>query len=96
MHVLTGYGRDGLGGQCVLAFTHGQDPSLAHLFIAYAGGFNLKKVTQTKAPIFQAINEAKRLGKAGSRVWEMSIADLLTEPLDAARKRLNISAPHQS
>ena len=26
-HVLTGYGRDGLGEQCVLLFTHGQSPS---------------------------------------------------------------------
>lgn len=94
LHVLTGYGRDGLGEQCVLAFTYGQDPSLAHLFIAYAGGFNMKKETRTKAPIFRAINEAKRFGKAGPRVWEMAITDLLAEPLDAARKRLNIGTPH--
>ncbi|QLC26275.1 hypothetical protein HFP57_15385 [Parasphingopyxis algicola] len=94
LHVLTGYGRDSLGEQCVLAFTYGQDPSLAHLFIAYAGGFNMKKVTRTKAPIYRAINEAKRHGKAGPRVWEMPITDLLAEPLDAARERLGIGTPH--
>ena len=94
LHVLTGYGRDGLGEQCVLAFTYGQDPSLAHLFIAYAGGFNMKKETQTKAPVFRAIGEAKRHGKAGPRVWEMNITELLAEPLDAVRERLNIGTPH--
>ncbi|WP_116237214.1 Coq4 family protein [Parasphingopyxis lamellibrachiae] len=93
LHVLTGYGRDSLGEQCVLAFTYGQDPSFAHLFIAYAGGFNLKKETGTRAPIFRAIGEAKRHGKAGPRVWEMNITELLAEPLDAARERLNIGVP---
>ena len=93
LHVLTGYGRDGLGEQCVLAFTYGQDPSLAHLFIAYAGGMNMKKVTGTKAPVFKAINQAKRHGKAGPRVWEMPIAELLAEPLDAVRERLHIGEP---
>lgn len=93
LHVLTGYGRDSLGEQCVLAFTYGQDPSLAHLFIAYAGGFNMKKVTRTKAPVFRAINEAKRHGKAGPRIWEMPITDLLAEPLGAARARLKIGTP---
>ena len=29
MHVLSGYGRDALGEQCVLAFTYGQQPALA-------------------------------------------------------------------
>ncbi len=38
LHVLTGYGRDALGEQCVLAFTYSQQPSPAHLLIAYAGG----------------------------------------------------------
>ena len=59
LHVLTGYGRDAVGEQCVLAFTYGQSPAPAHLFIAYAGGYNVKKTIQTKAPIFRAINEAR-------------------------------------
>src|SRR3546814_16483062 len=35
MHVLTGYGRDALGEQCVLLFTHGQNPSHGHLLLGY-------------------------------------------------------------
>lgn len=93
LHVLTGYGRDALGEQCVLAFTYGQQPSPAHLFIAYAGGANMKKTAKTKAPVFKAINEAKRLGKGCPRVQEECIESLLAEPLEAARERLQIARP---
>ena len=93
LHVLTGYGRDALGEQCVLAFTYGQNPAPANLFIAYAGGLNVKKTTKSDAPVFKAINEARKLGRACPRISEQSIIDLLAEPLDAARKRLNITPP---
>lgn len=93
LHVLTGYGRDALGEQCVLAFTYGQNPAPANLFIAYAGGLNVRKNTKTKAPILRAINEAKRLGKGCPRVAEEDIAGLLAEPLDTARQRLKITPP---
>ena len=43
-HVLTGYGRDALGEQCVLLFTHGQSPTQGHLLIGYAGSANIKKM----------------------------------------------------
>src|SRR3546814_8645278 len=33
-HILTGYGRDALGEQCVLAFSYSQTPSWGTLFIA--------------------------------------------------------------
>lgn len=93
LHVLTGYGRDALGEQCVLAFTYSQSPSFAHLFIAYAGGLNIKKQVKTSAPVFKAVREAQRLGKACPRVVEMSIVELLAMPLDEARKQLNIGTP---
>lgn len=94
LHVLTGYGRDAIGEQCVLAFTYGQQPALANLFIAYAGGLHVKKVAQTKAPVLRAITEAKRFGKASPRICEESITDLLAEPLDEVRVRFNIKSPH--
>ncbi|WP_232343430.1 Coq4 family protein [Novosphingopyxis sp. YJ-S2-01] len=93
LHVLTGYGRDALGEQCVLAFTYGQNPAPANLFIAYAGGLNLKKTTKSDAPVLKAINEARKLGRACPRISEQSILDLLAEPLELARKRLNITPP---
>ncbi|QGN53807.1 Coq4 family protein [Novosphingobium sp. Gsoil 351] len=91
LHVLTGYGRDPLGEQCVLAFTFSQSPSPAHLFIAYLGGLHIKRQTKTKAPVLAAIREGQKLGKACPRIAEMPIRELLAMPLDEARRKLNIT-----
>lgn len=91
LHVLTGYGRDGLGEACVLAFTYSQQPSPAHLFIGYLAGLNMKKSVKSDAPVLRAITEGKRLGKACPRLIEQSITDLLPLPIDAVRRRLNIT-----
>ncbi|MGQ3006627.1 MULTISPECIES: Coq4 family protein [Blastomonas] len=91
LHVLTGYGRDALGEQCVLAFTYGQNPAPGNIFIAYMGALNMTRTVRSDAPVFKAIGEAKRLGKACPRISEQSIASLLAEPLAQARKRLNIT-----
>jgi ubiquinone biosynthesis protein COQ4 len=93
LHVLTGYGRDALGEQCVLAFTYGQSPAMAHLFIAYAGAAHLKKTMKTDAPIFGAVNEAKSQGKLCPRITDESIMELLAMPLEEARAKLNITPP---
>lgn len=93
LHVLTGYGRDALGEQCVLAFTYGQNPAPGHIFIAYMGGLNVKRTTRSDAPVFTAINEARRSGQGCPRLIEQSITSLLVEPLVSARQRLNIAPP---
>ena len=93
LHVLTGYGRDSLGEQCVLAFTYGQNPAPGHIFIAYMGGLNVKRTTRSDAPVFKAINEARKSGRGCPRLIEQSIISLLAEPLTSARQRLNIVAP---
>ncbi|MFK7842312.1 MAG: Coq4 family protein [Sphingorhabdus sp.] len=94
LHILTGYGRDALGEQCVLAFTYGQNPALGNLFIAYAGGLNMKMQVKSKAPVFKAIRQAQKMGKACPRISEESIIDLLAQPLDELRERLHIKTPH--
>jgi ubiquinone biosynthesis protein COQ4 len=91
LHILTGYGRDALGEQCVLAFTYSQQPAPAHLFIAYAGGREIKREVKSKAPVFAAIREGQRLGKACPRVSEQPILELLPLPIEVARARLNIT-----
>jgi ubiquinone biosynthesis protein COQ4 len=93
LHVLTGYGRDALGEACVLAFTYGQNPAPANLFIGYAAAFNIKRTTKSKAPIMQAVKEARALGRACPRIAEMEIGALLAEPLDDVRRRFNITPP---
>lgn len=91
LHVLTGFGRDALGEQCVLAFTYSQQPSPAHLFLGYAGALEIKKRVKSKAPVLRAVREGQRLGKACPRLVEMPIRELLAMPLEEARRYLNIT-----
>ncbi|WP_233994317.1 Coq4 family protein [Erythrobacter litoralis] len=93
LHVLTGYGRDALGEQCVLAFTYGQNGGFAHLFIAYLGALNTKKAVRSPAPVFRAVRQAHRMGKGAPRICEMSILDLLAMPLSEAQAMLGVGDP---
>ncbi|AXK43568.1 MULTISPECIES: Coq4 family protein [Erythrobacter] len=94
MHVLTGYGRDALGEQCVLLFTHGQSPSHGHLLLGYAGSLHLKKLVKSQAPVMKATRQAHRTGKACPALVGLSIRELLTKDLKQARAELNIPEPH--
>lgn len=93
-HVLTGYGRDALGEQCVLLFTHGQSPSQGHLLIGYAGAANIKKMVKgSEAPVFGAVREAHRTGKGAPQLMAQPIRQLLERPLDEVRAALRIPEP---
>ena len=92
-HILTGYGRDALGEQCVLGFTYGQTGNYGNFFIAYAGGYEVKRGIKSDAPVMGAIRQGQRNGKASQAIIEQDIRALLAEPLDAARARLGISKP---
>ena len=92
-HILTGYGRDALGEQCVLAFTYAQNRNLGVGFIAYAGGIELKRRVAPAAPIMKAVHEGYRIGKAAKNLVHEDIIALLREPLADARKRLGIPTP---
>lgn len=94
MHVLTGYGRDALGEQCVLLFTHGQAPSQGHLLLGYAGSIHLKKLVKSAAPVMKAVRQAHRTGKACPPLVGLSIRELLAKDLQQARAELNIPEPH--
>jgi ubiquinone biosynthesis protein COQ4 len=93
-HVLTGYGRDALGEQCVLLFTHGQQPSQGHLLIGYAGAFNIMRMVKgSKAPVMGAVRQAQRTGKGAPRLIEQPIRELLQRPLEQVRREMHIPAP---
>jgi ubiquinone biosynthesis protein COQ4 len=93
-HVLTGYGRDALGEQCVLLFTYGQSPSHGHLLIGYAGAANIAKMAKgSKAPVLGAVRQAHRTGKGAPRLIDHSIRELLAQPLESVRGQLNIPQP---
>lgn len=91
MHILTGYGRDALGEQCVLLFTHGQQPAPGHLLLGYAGAYNIVKTVKSKAPVFKAVREAHRVGKACPPLVAMPIRQLLAMDLADARQKLGIT-----
>jgi ubiquinone biosynthesis protein COQ4 len=93
LHILTGYGRDALGEQCVLAFTYGQQKSLGNLFIAWAGALEIKRTVKPTASIMSAVKEAQAMGKVARRLVDEDITALMAEPLDAARARLGIGTP---
>jgi ubiquinone biosynthesis protein COQ4 len=92
LHIVTGFGRDALGEQCVLAFTYSQQPSPAHLFLGYAGGFEIRK-HPVKVPVLRSVREAQKMGKACPRLVEMAITELLPLPIAKVRKLLNIETP---
>ncbi|MBA4160995.1 MAG: hypothetical protein C0515_02680 [Novosphingobium sp.] len=93
MHILSGFGRDALGEQCVLAFTYSQQPSPAHLFLGYAGALEMARRATVKVPVFRAVREGQKMGKACPRLVEMAITELLALPIEEVRRRLNIKAP---
>ena len=92
-HVLTGYGRDALGEASLLGFSYSQNYNHGVLFIAYGAARQIKKVTGSKAPIFSAIREGQRLGKAAAKLAHQDVDALMREDIDVARKRLNIGKP---
>jgi ubiquinone biosynthesis protein COQ4 len=92
-HILTGYSRDALGEQCVLAFTYAQQRNLGIGFIAYMGGIELKRRVARSSPILTAVHEGYRIGKAAKNLVHEDILALLREPLADARKRLGITTP---
>jgi len=93
-HILTGYGRDALGEQCVLLFTHGQQPSQGHLLIGYAGAANIARMAKgSKAPVFGAVRQAHRTGKGAPSLISQPIRELLPRQLDEVRAAMRIPEP---
>lgn len=93
LHVLTGYSRDALGEACVLGFTYSQDRNIGARFIAYMAGLEIKKSVPKNAPIFAAIKQGEKMGKAAEIIYAQDIMALMTEDLTEARTRLNIGSP---
>jgi ubiquinone biosynthesis protein COQ4 len=91
-HILTGYHRDGLGELCLVAFSYAQTGSLGWAFIAVGGvlqGFKVGQGRRTAKIVWQAY----RNGKKAAWLPGQDFVALLSEPLAAARERLNIARP---
>jgi ubiquinone biosynthesis protein COQ4 len=90
-HILSGYGRDALGEACLVAFSYAQTGGLGWAFIAV--GAALSAGDTQGLPVRRAIWEGYRRGKAAAWLPAQDYEALMAEPLEAARKRLNLPAP---
>lgn len=91
-HVVSGYGRDGLGEISLLAFSVAQTPNLGIKFVIYMSQRASKKdksPVPSKACIAEARDHAARAEWLGVQEWET----LMPLPLEEVRSRLNIEPP---
>lgn len=93
IHVLTGYGRDTLGEQCLFVWQSHQRPCPGRLSISWIAMLLMKAKLKTKAPFFRAYLQARRDGRITKRLAEQPIRELLPLPLDEVRSKLNIPQP---
>jgi ubiquinone biosynthesis protein COQ4 len=92
-HVLTGYKADEhLGEACLVAFSFAQTGGLGWAFIAAGAALKSLRVTG-KADFFKAVIEGYRHGKRAGWLHGEDYEALLAEPLEGARRRLNIARP---
>jgi ubiquinone biosynthesis protein COQ4 len=91
-HVLTGYGTDGLGEACVVAFSYQQTRSLGFAVIANAARHEIRKA-RTGYPHAEAISEGFRNGKKSVWLPAVDSVALFAENLESARRRLGIARP---
>lgn len=92
-HILSGYGRDALGEASLLGFTYEQNYNRGILFIAYAAAHRIKKVSGTRAPIFAAIREGRRLGRAAGKLVHMDVEAVMRMDIGDARAMLGVGKP---
>jgi ubiquinone biosynthesis protein COQ4 len=90
-HILSGYHRDGLGEACLVAFSYAQTGSLGWAFIAL--GAALRQGGPHRGLVRRAIWQGYKRGKAAKWLAGEDYVQLMGEPLEAVRRRLNITPP---
>lgn len=91
-HVLTGYQADALGEACLVAFSHAQTRSAGFGVIAAGIGVQFMRA-RTGYPCARAIARAWRDGRRANWLPNENYEALFSEPLEQARRRLNITVP---
>ena len=90
-HQLSGYGRDGLGEACLVAFSYAQTGGLGWALIAIGASLRARK--QGTYPYAKAIWQGYQRGKKAAWLLGEDYDRLMAEPIEAARRRLNITPP---
>jgi ubiquinone biosynthesis protein COQ4 len=88
-HILSGYHRDGLGEACLVAFSFAQTGSLGWALIALGAAWRSRQAPGQ--PYVRALWQGYRRGKAAGWLPGEDYEQLLAEPLESARRRLNIT-----
>ena len=89
-HILTGYHRDALGEACLVGFSYAQTRGLGWALIGLGAAW---KARGTEYPTHKAIWQGYRRGKAAAWLLGEDYERLMAEPLEGARRRLNITPP---
>lgn len=91
-HVVTSYGRDGLGELCLLGFSYAQIGNLGVGFIVLMGTRKgWREFPGSGIP--KAVREGYRLGKQAKWLPAADWEHLLTRPIDEVRQTLNCLPP---
>ena len=92
-HVLTGYKADeSMGEAALVAFSYAQVGGLGWAFIGGAAALKSRKVTGNNL-FMKAVWEGYRRGRKAKWISGEDYEALLHEPLDQARRRLNLGEP---
>jgi ubiquinone biosynthesis protein COQ4 len=88
-HILSGYHRDGLGEACLVGFSYAQTRGLGWLLIALGAASKVGR--SPPYPYRKAIWQGYRRGKRAAWLLGEDYEALMAEPLESARRRLNIT-----
>ena len=91
-HVLTGYGTDGLGEACLVAFSYQQTKSLGFALIANAARREARRAGAPRV-YTDAIGEGFANGKTAAWLPAIDYPARFAEDLDVARRRLGMVGP---
>lgn len=92
-HILTGYtAEEHLGEACLVAFSYAQTGGLGWAAIGLGAALKSLRITGERA-FAKAVWEGYRHGRRARWLHAEDYEALLAEPLDAARRRLNIAQP---
>jgi ubiquinone biosynthesis protein COQ4 len=89
-HVVGGYGCDGFGEVCNVAFSYPHTKNIGFMVIAIAGGWNYARAFPGE-PIMSAMWQGLRRGMAAKWLPETDWEAMLPLPLAEVRKALNIT-----